>query len=144
MKIYRERKALLPHLVGGVLLAYISIDSINTWYFRKLVVKYLKFGEFGTNAREEYLYYLLLFLGLLQLYVFFQNILLPIVEITDSHILFRANEKLFLIKKDRSSVQFIEVLKGGILHIKFSNESFTLDVSDVLISDLDNLIQLFN
>ena len=48
---------------------YLAIDNIFDGLFREFLKTYFDLKEFGTNTREEYLYYLLLFLGLFQIIV---------------------------------------------------------------------------
>ena len=53
----------------GLTLSYLAIDNILDGPFREFLSTYFDLKEFGTNTREEYLYYLLLFLGLFQIIV---------------------------------------------------------------------------
>ena len=53
----------------GVTLSYFAMDNILNGPFREFLKTYFDLKEFGTNTREEYLYYLLLFLGLFQIIV---------------------------------------------------------------------------
>ena len=53
----------------GVTLSYLAIDNIFDGPFREFLKTYFDLKNFGTNTREEYLYYLLLFLGLFQIIV---------------------------------------------------------------------------
>ena len=53
----------------GVTLSYFAMDNIFDGPFREFLKTYFDLKEFGTNTREEYLYYLLLFLGLFQIFV---------------------------------------------------------------------------
>ena len=53
----------------GVTLSSLSIDNIVNGPFREFLSTYFDLKEFGTNTREEYLYYLLLFLGIFQIIV---------------------------------------------------------------------------
>jgi len=53
----------------GVTLSYLAIDNIFNGPFREFLKTYFDLKEFGINTREEYLYYLLLFLGLFQIIV---------------------------------------------------------------------------
>ena len=69
MKIYEDRKNLFRPFLFGVTLTYIAIDNILNGLLREYMSKYFDLKEFGANAREEYLYYLLLFLGLFQIIV---------------------------------------------------------------------------
>ena len=53
----------------GLTLSYLAIDNILDGPFREFLATYFDLKAFGTNTREEYLYYLLLFLGLFQIIV---------------------------------------------------------------------------
>ena len=53
----------------GLTLSYLAIDNILDGPFREFLSTYFDLKEFGTNTREEYLYYLLLFLGIFQIIV---------------------------------------------------------------------------
>ena len=53
----------------GLTLSYLAIDNILDGPFREFLTTYFDLKEFGTNTREEYLYYLLLFLGIFQIIV---------------------------------------------------------------------------
>ena len=61
----------------GVTLSYAAIDNIFNGPFREFLSTYFDLKEFGTNTREEYLYYLLLFLGLFQIIVSLKEALRP-------------------------------------------------------------------
>ena len=53
----------------GLTLSYLAIDNILDGPFREFLATYSDLKAFGTNTREEYLYYLLLFFGLFQIIV---------------------------------------------------------------------------
>ena len=59
----------------GVTLTFIAIDYILNGLLREYMSKYFDLKEFGTNTREEYLYYLLLFLGIFQIIVSIKEVL---------------------------------------------------------------------
>ncbi len=61
----------------GVTLTYLALDNILDGPFREFLKTYFDLKEFGTNTREEYLYYLLLFLGLFQIIVSLKEALRP-------------------------------------------------------------------
>ena len=61
----------------GVTLSYFAMDNILDGPFREFLKTYFDLKEFGTNTREEYLYYLLLFLGLFQIFVFLKEAFKP-------------------------------------------------------------------
>ena len=59
----------------GLTLSYLAIDNILDGPFREFLSTYFDLKEFGTNTREEYLYYLLLFLGIFQIIVSIKEVL---------------------------------------------------------------------
>ena len=59
----------------GVTLSYLAIDNILNGPFREFLSTYFDLKEFGTNTREEYLYYLLFFLGIFQIIVYYKEFL---------------------------------------------------------------------
>ena len=61
----------------GVTLSYLAIDNIFNGPFREFLSAYFDLKEFGSNTREEYLYYLLLFLGVAQIIISFKENLKP-------------------------------------------------------------------
>ena len=64
----KKVKMIRPFLFG-LTLSYLAIDNILDGPFREFLATYFDLKAFGTNTREEYLYYLLLFLGLFQIIV---------------------------------------------------------------------------
>ena len=61
----------------GVTLSYVAIDNIFNGPFREFLSTYFDLKEFGSNTREEYLYYLLLFLGVVQIIISIKENLKP-------------------------------------------------------------------
>ena len=57
----------------GVTLSYVAVDNILNGPFREFLSTYFDLQEFGSNTREEYLYYLLLFLGVVQIIISFKE-----------------------------------------------------------------------
>ena len=51
---------MMPTLFGGILLTYISIDNIIEGPLRIFLKEYIDLKEFGSNIREEGLYYLIM------------------------------------------------------------------------------------
>ena len=94
MQLYRDRKKQLRPFLSGIALSYVALDNITSGPFREYLAQYFDLQEFGSNAREEYLYYTILFLGILQLVVTVQSIFLPVIEIIDTKIVLRTKEKV--------------------------------------------------
>ena len=144
MKIYRDRNSLLLPLLRGSLLTYIGIDNIISGPFRKLMITYFKLGEFGSNSREEYLYYLLLFFGLLQLFISIQSIFQPVIEVVDTKIVLRTKEKTLSVIRNTFDITNIELVEDNFLKISFGEEIYNIQIDDVPISEIDNIFPSFN
>jgi hypothetical protein len=144
MKIYRDRNSLLLPLLRGSLLTYIGIDNIISGPFRNLMINYFKLGDFGSNAREEYLYYLLLFFGLLQLFISIQSIFQPVIEVVDTKIVLRTKEKTLSVIRNIFDITNIELVEDNFLKISFGEEIYNIQIDDVPISEIDNIFPSFN
>ena len=144
MKIYRDRNSLLLPLLRGSLLTYIGIDNIISGPFRNLMINYFKLGDFGSNAREEYLYYLLLFFGLLQLFISIQSIFQPVIEVVDTKIVLRTKEKTLSVIRNTFDITNIELVEDNFLKISFGEEIYNIQIDDVPISEIDNILPSFN
>ena len=142
MKLYRERKGLALPTIRGLLLAYVGADNMLSGPFRGLLTKYFKLGEFGSNTREEYLYYFIFGLGVLQLLVTFQSLFIPIVELDKEKIVIRTREKTFSIVKDRSEVESIEILDEDNLEVSFVDKKYIVPITATPIEDVHKLISL--
>ena len=144
MKFYRNRSSLYLPLFRGSVLTYVGVDNIITGPFRQLMIKYFRLGEFGSNAREEYLYYLLLFFGLLQLLITIQSAFQPVVEIIDDKVILRTKEKALSVIKNTFDITNLELVKDNFLQFSFGEEVFNVQVDDVFIKELQEAFKSFN
>ena len=144
MKFYRNRSSLYLPLFRGSALTYVGVDNIITGPFRQLMIKYFRLGEFGSNAREEYLYYLLLFFGLLQLLITIQSAFQPVVEIIDDKVILRTKEKALSVIKNTFDITNLELVKDNFLQFSFGEEVFNVQVDDVSIKELQEAFKSFN
>ena len=144
MKIYRDRSSLLLPLLRGSLLTYVGIDNIISGPFRDLMVKYFKLGEFGSNSREEYLYYLLLFFGLLQLFITIQSMFQPLIEIVDTKIILRTKEKTLSVIRNTFDITNIELADDNFLKFSFKGEIFSVQVDDVSLKEVQDAFTTFS
>jgi len=142
MKLYRERKGIALPTIRGLLLAYVGADNMLSGPFRDLLTKYFKLGEFGSNTREEYLYYFIFGLGVLQLLVTFQSLFMPLVELDEQKITIRTRENTFAIVKDRSEVKSIEILDEDNLEFSFVDKKYIVPITAIPIEDVHKLISL--
>jgi len=139
MKIYRDRQKLIRPFFLGVSFSYISIDNIVTGPLRKYLIEFLKIGEFGSNMREEWLYYFILFLGVTQLYIALQSLFLPAIEIVEDKIVLRTREKYLAVIKDIDEITEINFTEDSELIISFQDNSYTIYAEDILIEDIETL-----
>jgi hypothetical protein len=144
MKIYRDRSSLLLPLLRGSLLTYVGIDNIISGPFRELMVQYFKLGEFGSNSREEYLYYLLLFFGLLQLFITIQSMFQPLIEIVDTKIILRTKEKTLSVIRNTFDITNIELADDNFLKFAFKGEIFSVQVDDVPLKEVQDAFTTFS
>ena len=144
MKIYRDRSSLLLPLLRGSLLTYVGIDNIISGPFRELMVQYFKLGEFGSNSREEYLYYLLLFFGLLQLFITIQSMCQPLIEIVDTKIILRTKEKTLSVIRNTFDITNIELADDNFLKFAFKGEIFSVQVDDVPLKEVQDAFTTFS
>ena len=139
MKIYRDRQQLIRPFFLGVSFSYISIDNIVTGPLRKYLIEFLKIGEFGSNMREEWLYYFILFLGVTQLYIALQSLFLPAIEIVEDKIVLRTREKYLAVIKNIDEITEINSTEDSELIFSFQDNSYTIYAEDLLTEDIETL-----
>jgi hypothetical protein len=139
MKIYRDRQQLIRPFFLGVSFSYISIDNIVTGPLRKYLIEFLKIGEFGSNMREEWLYYFILFLGVTQLYIALQSLFLPAIEIVEDKIVLRTREKYLAVIKNIDEISDINFTEDNELIFSFQDNSYTIYAEDILTEDIELL-----
>ena len=145
MKFYRDRSSLFLPFLRGSALTYVGVDNIITGPFRQLMIKYFRLGDFGSNAREEYLYYLLLFFGLLQLFITLQSAFQPVIEIIDTKVILRTKEKTLSVIKNTFDIINLEVVESNYLQFSFRNgEVYNVQVDDVSIKKVQEEFTSFN
>lgn len=144
MKLYRDRQKLVTLFVRGVFLTYIGIDNIIQGPFRTYLSDIFDLNEFGANQREEYLYYLILFLGAVQLYVFFQNLFLPVIEVVEEKILFRSPNAALSVVKNIDEIIDMELNDDDILQLTFENKSYDVNLKDMDKREVEELLNILN
>ena len=144
MKFYRDRSSLFLPFSRGSVLTYVGIDNIIAGPFRQLMIKYFRLGDFGSNAREEYLYYLLLFFGLLQLFITLQSAFQPVIEIIDTKVILRTKEKTLSVVKNTFDITNLELVEDNFLQFSFGDEIYNVQVDDVSIKEIQEIFTTFN
>ena len=140
MKFYRDRSTLFLPFLRGSVLTYVGVDNIITGPLRELMIKYFRIGDFGSNAREEYLYYLLLFFGLLQLFITLQSAFQPVIEIIDTKVILRTKEKTLSVVKNTSDITNLELVEDNFLQFSFGDKIYNVQVDDVSIKDIQETV----
>ena len=144
MKFYRDTSSLFLPFLRGSVLTYIGIDNIITGPFRQLMIKYFRLEDFGSNAREEYLYYLLLFFGLLQLLITLQSAFQPVIEIIDTKVILRTKERTLSVVKNTFDLTNLELVEDNFLQFSFGDEIYNVQVDDVSIKEIQEIFTSFN
>ena len=144
MKFYRDRSSLFLPFLRGSVLTYVGVDNIITGPFRQLMIKYFRLGDFGSNAREEYLYYLLLFFGLLQLFITLQSAFQPVIEIIDTKAILRTKEKTLSVVKNTFDITNLELVDDNFLQFSFGDEIYNVQVDDVSTKEIQEIFTTFN
>ena len=144
MKIYRNRSNLIRPLLLGVSLTYIAIDNINNGPLREYLSIHFDLKEFGTNTREEYLYYFILFLGLLELIIMLQSFFLPVIEVIDSKIALRTKERTLVVIRNVVDINSIKKSSDRNLVFNFDDALFNINIDDISLKDLQALFEIFN
>ena len=144
MKFYRNRSSLYLPLFRGSALTYVGVDNIITGPFRQLMIKYFRLGEFGSNAREEYLYYLLLFFGLLQLLITIQSAFQPVIEIIDTKVVLRTKERTLSVIKNIFDITNMKLTEDDFLEFSFGDEIYNVQVDDISIKEIQEVFNSFN
>jgi hypothetical protein len=144
MKIYRDRSSLFLPFLRGSVLTYVGVDNIITGPFRQLMIKYFRLGDFGSNAREESLYYLLLFFGLLQLLITLQSIFQPVIEIIDTKVILRTKERTLSVTKNTFDLTNLELVEDNFLQFSFGEDIYNVQVDDVSIKEIQEVFTSFN
>ena len=108
------------------------------------MVQYFRLGEFGSNLREEYLYYLLLFFGLLQLFITIQSMFQPLIEIIDTKIILRTKEKTLSVVRNTFDITNIELSEDNFLKFSFKGEIYSVQVDDVSLKEVQDTFKSFS
>ena len=108
------------------------------------MIKYFRLGDFGSNAREEYLYYLLLFFGLLQLFITLQSAFQPVIEIIDTKVILRTKETTLSVVKNSFDITNLELVEDNFLQFSFGDERYNVQVDDVSIKEIQEAFNSYN
>ena len=90
------------------------------------------------------MYYLLLFFGLLQLFIILQSAFQPVIEIIDTKVILRTKEKTLSVVKNTFDITNLELVEDNFLQFLFGDEIYNVQVDDVSIKDIQEIFTSFN
>ena len=138
-KIYRRRKLMLKTLFSGILLTYVSIDNIFEGPLRTLLKEYISLKEFGSDIREEGLYYLILVIGVSKVIIALQSFIQPVIEINNGRVALRTKEKTLSVVRDIYEVKEIKKEEDKLLFI-FEDGTYEVFTKNIKTEDADMVI----
>lgn len=141
--LYRTQQKMTPILLTGFFLSYVSIDNIFNGPFREFLKNYITLNEFGSNPREEVLYYLILIVGGFQLFTVVQSMFQPILEVSEYKIAMRTSEKLLTVVKDIQDLRKV-ILEEEYLKLIFDKETYSVLIVNTDTDELQSFIDDLN
>jgi hypothetical protein len=141
--LYRTQQKMTPILLTGFFLSYVSIDNIFNGPFREFLKNYITLNEFGSNPREEVLYYLILIVGGFQLFTAVQSMFQPILEVSEYKIAMRTSEKLLTVVKDIQDLRKV-ILEEEYLKLIFDKETYSVLIENTDTDELQSFIDDLN
>ena len=132
-----------PILLTGFFLSYVSMDNIFNGPFREFLKNYITLNEFGSNPREEVLYYLILIVGGFQLFTAVQSMFQPILEVSEYKIAMRTSEKLLTVVKDIQDLRKV-ILEEEYLKLIFDKETYSVLIENTDTDELQSFIDDLN
>ena len=142
-KLYRSPSKMMPIFLTGLSLSYLSLDNIFNGPLRDLLSNYISLNEFGSNVREEVLYYIILFIGGFQLFTAIQSYFQPIIEITEYKIAIRTSEKLFTVVKSIQELRQVS-LDEEYLKFLFDDGEYSVFIQNIDEAELQMVLDNLN
>lgn len=138
-KLFRYKKIFVPQFLSGVFLSYSALDNILGGPLRELLKQYFDLEEFGSNAREESLYFIILFFGIFQIVISLQNLFQPVIELKNGKIAIKTKQKILSVIKPINEIIEIKESEDFTLTFVFQDSSYSV-ISKHLENNELNLI----
>ena len=138
-KLFRYKKIFVPQFLSGVFLSYSALDNILEGPLRELLKQYFDLEEFGSNAREESLYFIILFFGIFQIVISQQNLFQPVIEVKNGKIAIKTKQKILSVIKPINEIIEITESEDFTLNFVFQDNTYTV-ISKHLENNELNLI----
>ena len=123
-KLFRYKKIFVPQFLSGVFLSYSALDNILEGPLRELLKQYFDLEEFGSNAREESLYFIILFFGIFQIVISLQNLFQPVIEVKNGKIAIKTKQKILSVIKPINEI--IEITESEDFTLTFVFQDLSL------------------
>jgi len=130
---------MLKTLFSGILLTYVSTDNIFEGPLRILLKEYISLKEFGSDIREEGLYYLILIIGVSNIIIALQSFIQPVIEINNGRVALRTKEKTLSVVRDIYEVKEIKKEEDKLLFI-FEDGTYEVFTKNIKTEDADMVI----
>ena len=130
---------MLKTLFSGILLTYVSIDNIFEGPLRILLKEHISLKEFGSDIREEGLYYLILIIGVCNVIIALQSFIQPVIEINNGRVALRTKEKTLSVVRDIYEVKEIKKEEDKLLFI-FEDGTYEVFTKNIKTEDADMVI----
>ena len=130
---------MLKTLFSGILLTYVSTDNIFEGPLRTFLKEYISLKEFGSDIREEGLYYLILAIGVSQIIIALQSFIQPVIEINNGRVALRTKEKTLSVVRDIYEVKEIKKEEDKLLFI-FEDGTYEVFTKNIKTEDADMVI----
>ncbi len=125
-KLFRYKKIFVPQFLSGVFLSYSALDNILEGPLRELLKQYFDLEEFGSNAREESLYFIILFFGIFQIVISLQNLFQPVIEVKNGKIAIKTKQKILSVIKPINEIIEITESEDFTLTFVFQDSSYNV------------------
>ena len=130
---------MLKTLFSGILLTYVSTDNIFEGPLRTFLKEYISLKEFGSDIREEGLYYLILIIGVSNIIISLQSFIQPVIEINNGRVALRTKEKTLSVVRDIYEVKEIKKEEDKLLFI-FEDGTYEVFTKNIKTEDTDMVI----
>ena len=87
---------------------------------------------------------MLLFFGLLQLFITLQSAFQPVIEIIDTKVILRTKERTLSVIKNTFDITNLELVEDNFLQFSFGDEIYNVQVDDVSIKEIQEIFTSFN
>ena len=116
-----------------------TLDNILEGPLRELLKQYFDLEEFGSNAREESLYFIILFFGIFQIVISLQNLFQPVIELKNGKIAIKTKQKILSVIKPVNEIIEVTESEDFTLTFVFQDSSYNV-ISKHLENNELNLI----